>query len=99
MIKVEKISIEHLVIQNEGNIVSDMGGEKVMLNIENGKYYNLGKIGGDIWELIDKTILVSELISNIVAKYDVNKEKCKEEVISFLESMHEERLVRVITQN
>lgn len=99
MIKVEKISIEHLVIQNEGNIVSDMGGEKVMLNIENGKYYNLGKIGGDIWELIDKTILVSELINNIVAKYDVNKEKCEEEVISFLESMHEERLVRVITQN
>ncbi|MDW6156825.1 lasso peptide biosynthesis PqqD family chaperone, partial [Klebsiella pneumoniae] len=71
-----------------------MGGEKVMLNIENGKYYNLGKIGGDIWELIDKTILVSELINNIVAKYDVNKEKCEEEVISFLESMHEERLVR-----
>lgn len=99
MIKVEKISIEHLVIQNEGNIVSDMGGEKVMLNIENGKYYNLGKIGGDIWELIDKTILVSELINNIMAQYDVDKEKCEEEVISFLESMHEERLVRVIAQN
>ena len=99
MIKVEKISIEHLVIQSEGNIVSDMGGEKVMLNIENGKYYNLGKIGGDIWELIDKTILVGELINNIVAKYDVNKEKCEEEVVSFLESMHEEGLVRVITQN
>lgn len=99
MIKVEKISIEHLVIQSEGNIVSDMGSEKVMLNIENGKYYNLGEIGGDIWELIDKPILVDELINDIMAKYDVNKEKCEEEVISFLESMYKERLVRVITQN
>ncbi|KNH20180.1 metallophosphoesterase [Priestia megaterium] len=99
MIKVEKISIEHLVIQSEGNIVSDMGSEKVMLNIKNGKYYNLGKIGGCIWENIDKPILVSELISNIMAKYDVKKEQCEEEVISFLESMYEEKLVRVITQN
>lgn len=99
MIKEEKISIEQIVIQSEGNIVSDMGSEKVMLNIENGKYYNLGKIGGDIWELIDTPILVSELITNIMAKYDVNKEKCEEEVVSFLESMHEEKLVRVVTQN
>ena len=28
-----------------------MDGEKVMLSINNGKYYNLGEIGGDIWEL------------------------------------------------
>ena len=34
----------------KGNIVSDMGGEKVMLSIENGKYYNLGEMGGEIWE-------------------------------------------------
>ncbi|PGT76783.1 lasso peptide biosynthesis PqqD family chaperone [Priestia megaterium] len=99
MIKVEKISIEHLVIQGEGNIVSDMGGEKVMLNIENGKYYNLGKIGGEIWGIIDKPILVSELINDIMTKYDVNREKCEEEVISFLESMYKECLVKVINNN
>ena len=29
-----------------------MGGEKVMLSVKNGKYYNLGEIGGEIWELI-----------------------------------------------
>ena len=99
MVKLEGISIKHLVVQSEGNIVSDMGGEKVMLNIENGKYYNLGKIGGEIWGIIDKPILVSELINDIMTKYDVNREKCEEEVISFLESMYEEKLVKVITQN
>ncbi|MDN4861136.1 lasso peptide biosynthesis PqqD family chaperone [Priestia aryabhattai] len=99
MIKVEKISVDHLVIQSEGNVVSDMDNEKVMLNIENGKYYNLGRIGGDIWELIDKPTLVSELIDNIMAKYDVNKEKCEAEVISFLGSMYQENLVKVITRN
>ncbi|MEH7510936.1 lasso peptide biosynthesis PqqD family chaperone, partial [Priestia megaterium] len=54
MIKSEQILPKHVVTQSEGNIVSDMGNEKVMLNIENGKYYNLGEIGGDIWESISK---------------------------------------------
>ena len=31
-----------------------MGGEKVMLSINNGKYYNLVKLVGSIWELIEE---------------------------------------------
>ena len=31
-------------VQKEGNVVSDMDGEKVMLSIHNGKYYNLGEV-------------------------------------------------------
>ena len=46
MIKTKKISCNHLVVQSPGNIVSDMDGEKVMLSVHNGKYYNLGEIGG-----------------------------------------------------
>ena len=98
MIKIKKISIDHFVIQSEGNVVSNMDNEKVMLNIENGKYYNLGRIGGDIWELINKPTLVSKLIDNMMAIYDVNKEKCEAEVILFLESMYRENLIKVISK-
>ena len=30
-----------MIVQSKGNIVSDMGGEKVMLSVNNGKYYQL----------------------------------------------------------
>lgn len=46
LMKEGKINLDHYIVQSEGNIVSDMDGEKVMLSIKNGKYYNLGKIGG-----------------------------------------------------
>ena len=46
MMEVKQISLQDLVVQIPGNIVSDMGGEKVMMSINNGKYYNLGEIGG-----------------------------------------------------
>ena len=51
-------------MQVKGNIVSDMGGEKVMLSVNKGKYYNLGEIGGDIWELIRK-ISVNQISCNV----------------------------------
>lgn len=99
MIKSDQILPTHVVTQNEGNIVSDMGNEKVMLNIENGKYYNLGEIGGDIWESISKPTQVNELVNHIVKKYDVQTDKCEEEVISFLENMYQENLIELVVEN
>ena len=52
MIKNKKYITIQTISQIKGNIVSDMSGEKIMLSIEKGKYYNLGEIGGEIWELI-----------------------------------------------
>ncbi|MED5243368.1 lasso peptide biosynthesis PqqD family chaperone [Priestia megaterium] len=98
MTKSEQILPKHVVTQSEGNIVSDMGNEKVMLNIENGKYYNLGEIGGDIWESISKPTQVNELVNHIVKKYDVQTDKCKEEVISFLENMYQENLIELVVE-
>lgn len=46
------LSLETVLVQREGNIASDMDGEKVMLNVKNGKYYNLGEVGGEIWSAL-----------------------------------------------
>ncbi|MFY2249349.1 lasso peptide biosynthesis PqqD family chaperone [Priestia megaterium] len=96
MIKSDQILPKHVVIQSEGNIVSDMGNEKVMLNIKNGKYYNLGEIGGEIWESISKPTEVNNLVNHIVKKYDVQTDKCEEEVISFLENLYQESLIKLV---
>ncbi|MGN7941330.1 lasso peptide biosynthesis PqqD family chaperone [Virgibacillus sp. 6R] len=79
--------------QKEGNIVSDMDGEKVMLSILNGKYYNLGKIGGVIWDLIEKPISYPELVDSLVNNYDVDRGECEKQVLSFLESLKKEELI------
>lgn len=89
------ISLDHFVSQVSGNIVSDMAGEKVMLNIKNGKYYNLGEVGGDIWDLIEKKILVAQLVDRLIAKYRVDRSECEEQVFSFLETLLNEGLMEI----
>lgn len=97
MTKTHNISIDHSVSQSEGNLVSDMDGEKVMLSIQNGKYYNLGEIGGDIWEFIKDPITIQNLIIKLRTNYDVEESECKKEVLTFLEQLLEENLIEIET--
>lgn len=89
------ITLESIISQSEGNIVSDMDGEKVMMSIQNGKYYNLGEIGGVIWESIKTPITIKQLISNLINEYNVTEGDCREEVVSFITSLKNEGLIIV----
>ncbi|MDQ0198798.1 lasso peptide biosynthesis PqqD family chaperone [Neobacillus ginsengisoli] len=90
-----RISIGQTVSQIKGNIVSDMGGEKVMLSVKNGKYYNLGGIGGDIWDLIEEKKSVNQLVSTLLTDYEVDQSECEKQVISFLELLLNEGLIEI----
>ncbi|WP_226645702.1 lasso peptide biosynthesis PqqD family chaperone [Mesobacillus subterraneus] len=91
----EKILLDSKVVQKPGNIVSDMDGEKVMLNIDNGNYYNLGEIGGVIWEMIKEPISIERLIYLLMEEFDVEKKDCERHVISFLTNLSSESLIKV----
>ncbi|WP_088293526.1 lasso peptide biosynthesis PqqD family chaperone [Bacillus mycoides] len=99
MMYTERISLECQIVQSEGNIVSDMDGEKVMLNVQKGKYYNLGETGGEIWELIKTPIMVTELVSTLLSKYNIERGDCKEQVLSFLERLFQEGLIQIKDQS
>ncbi|MGE8014885.1 lasso peptide biosynthesis PqqD family chaperone [Bacillus sp. RC51] len=89
------ISLNQFITQVQGNIVSDMNGEKVMLSIRNGKYYNLGDLGGVIWGLIEKPLAVTQLVKELTLEYEVEQSKCEKEVVSYLEILLEEGLIEV----
>ncbi len=93
MIESKAIRLNSLISQGKGNIVSDMDGEKVMLSIHKGKYYNLGDMGGVIWDRIHTPVQVTELIKTLVEEYDVSQSVCEEQVISFLELLLREDLI------
>lgn len=89
------ISSSDIVSQLEGLIVSDMDGEKVMLSIENGKYYNLGETGGVIWDCMKKPISIQDLIQSLVKEFDVGEHECREQVLRFIDHLVKEGLVKV----
>lgn len=95
MLNMRNLSLNDMIAQSEENVVSDMDGSKVMLSIKNGKYYNLGEIGGVIWDLIETPITIDKLISTLIDNYEVERNECEEQVISFLDLLMKEHLILV----
>lgn len=93
MLSENKLSMETTIVQSPGNIISDMDGETVMMSIDNGKYYNLGVVGGYIWGIIKSPISINKLISKLTNEFNVESSKCLEEVIPFLEMLLNEKLI------
>jgi len=95
MAKMLELSTSYIVCQEEGNIVSDMGGEKVMLSINNGKYYNLGEIGGVIWDLIKEPKSIKQVIGTLLSQYEVEQRDCEVQVMTFIKLLSDEGVIKV----
>ena len=68
--------------------VTDLSGEKVMVDFDNGKYYMIKGVGNDIWDMLgEQEIAVSEIIERLLGEYDVTEQVCENEVFDFLSRM------------
>ncbi|WP_379137743.1 lasso peptide biosynthesis PqqD family chaperone [Paenibacillus sp. sgz500958] len=84
-----------VLAQCEGNVVSDMDGEKVMFSLQQGKYYNLGQVGGDIWTLLNTPKSLQDLIASLQQQYDIEPEACEQDVVPFLQHLLHAGLIRI----
>ena len=67
--------------------VTDLAGEKVMIDFDSGKYFMIKGAGNDIWELLQKETTPAEIIDALLQEYDVSAEECEQAVMSFLQKM------------
>lgn len=79
--------------RKSGLMTANMNGDAVMMDISSGKYFNLGQTGGRIWELLERTVSVEELVRTLIGEYDVSYEQCLEETLPFLEKLADKGLV------
>lgn len=81
-------------VQVPGNIVTDMDGDKVMLSVSSGKYFNLGEVGGRIWELLITPASVKQIVDTLTEEYDVVPEQCAYQVSSYMKLLLKEQLIQ-----
>lgn len=90
------ISINAIISQKTGFDETNMDGEVVMMDINEGKYYCLNDVGSRIWELIKKPIAVKDVMSVILSEYDVDAKVCEDEVYGFLIRIYNDELISIV---
>ena len=79
--------------RREGLMTADMNGSAVMMDIMTGKYYNLGEVGGRIWELLEEPMTLGALVQKLTAEYDVSADRCRSDMLPFLNTLIERGLL------
>lgn len=67
--------------------VTDLSGEKVMVDFSTGKYFLLKGSANDIWDMLSEQITVGEIQTKLMNIYDVDAETCLSAIIEFLQQM------------
>lgn len=67
--------------------VTDLAGEKVMIDFETGKYLLLKGVANDIWDMIADDVTVESIIEKLLSEYEVTEEVCTSEVNGFMDKL------------
>lgn len=82
-----------ILSRRAGLMTADMNGSAVMMDIMTGKYYNLGQVGGRIWELLEEPMTLAALIKKLTDEYDVSATQCRTDILPFLDTLLERGLL------
>lgn len=64
-----------------------MGEEIVMMGIAQGEYYALRDVAALLWEQLAEARTLDELCAAVAAEHDVTAQRCRPDVVAFLEQL------------
>ncbi len=90
-----KITRDTIIVVADEVVSCDLDGEAAILDIKDGIYYGLDPVGAKIWNLIQKPLVIDEIIKIILNEYDVDKDRCTNDILELIEELLDNRLVKV----
>ena len=89
------LNLDSVVQRSSDVMAAEAGQDLVMVSIANGLYYGVSDVAREVWEAIEHPKKISDLIDDLVATYHVDRPKCQQQTLSFLEDLRTEGLLQV----
>ncbi len=95
------ITENSVVVVTKSQVSCELDGEEVILNLGDGVYYGLNRVGAHIWNLISEPREVSDIRDILLKTYPVSHERCMCELLALLEELATRGLIEVqyVAQN
>lgn len=75
--------------------ITDMAGDKVMVDFESGKYFLLKGTAVDIWDCIQSETTIADIMSHLQQIYDVDEDTCLSGIIAFLKQLQNNNFIEL----
>ena len=74
-------------------VCAELNDEAVLLNIDTGIYFGLEGVGARTWKLLQMEKNEDEILSTLLADYDVNPDQLRRDLASFFKQLEKHGLV------
>lgn len=89
------LSTSTIVSQGDEQVSTIVDGETVLMNVTNGKYFQLDDIGSRIWSLIETPTAISAICDRLVQEFEVDRATCEGDVVKLLGALAKHNLAKV----
>ena len=91
-----KPTLQSLVYVGKDQISCELQGEAAILQLKAGMYYGVDVVGAHVWKFIQRGgKTVEEIRDALMEEYEVERERCEKDLLTFLERLREADLIRL----
>jgi hypothetical protein len=80
-------------------LVSLLGEEIVMMNLETGDFVTMNNVGAQIWELSENPVPVSDLVKKLQEIYTIPQDQCLTETSEFLQQSANQKMFIIVNSD
>jgi Coenzyme PQQ synthesis protein D (PqqD) len=88
-------SASAVVIVSNRQVACEVGGEAVMLQLDQGMYYGLNPVGARVWQLIQEPRRIDAIVEQLSQEFEVDCEQCLMDIRELVADLVRNRLVDV----
>lgn len=90
------VTIDSILVQDKEPTTADLDDGVVVLSMRAGAYFDFNLVATEIWNMLAEPCRVGEIFASLSERHDVDAETLVHDVAPFLQTLIEDRLVRVI---
>jgi hypothetical protein len=81
------------IIRSAETISKNLGGEEVILDLNNGRYFGLDSVGARVWELIEEPGRFDAIVEALLSEFEVERVECERDLLALLGDLERHGLI------
>jgi len=90
-----KLTENSIVCKSDNLLEADINDSLALMSVDEGFYYGLNPMAKEIWGIIDEPIAVQKLIHELLNRFSVKEDICKEDTMLFLNELFSRKILKV----
>ena len=84
-----------VIAQGDEQVSTVVDCETVLMNVGNGKYFQLDDIGTRFWALIETPTAIGAVCDQLLQEFDVDRDTCEADVLRLVDRLVANNMARV----